>query len=121
MIQGVFDDVNGRSRYDGQLAMAAFDPEANTDGLIRALPQWYAYGLRAVTVCFQGGWPVDMVPSSEIDNNPFGADGLSMDAAYAARMAEAQYVGTTVTGGLAKTSPTATSVAQALAAAFRKF
>lgn len=89
MIQGVFDDASGRDQYN-QLTMARFDPEKNTDALIAALPEWYAYGLRAITVGFQGGWPVTMfenpVDMERIDNNPFGTDGKTLDAAYAARM-----------------------------------
>ena len=85
MIQGVFDDPPQRGRY-GQLALAKFDPDENTDGLIRALPEWYRWGLRAVTVCFQGGWPVGMCDVESIDNNPFGEDGLKLDFAYADRM-----------------------------------
>lgn len=85
MIQGVFDDPSQRNLYN-QLALRAFDPEKNTDGLIRALPEWYRWGLRAVTVCFQGGWPVGMGDVESIDNNPFRTDGMTLDPAYADRM-----------------------------------
>ena len=89
LIQGVFDDASGRAKYN-QLAVEQFDPEKNTDALIAALPEWYAYGLRAITVGFQGGWPVTMFENpadmETIDNNPFGADGKRLDPAYAARM-----------------------------------
>jgi len=85
VIQGVFDDKKDRSRFD-LFKMGTFDPEKNTDNLIAALPEWYDYGMRAITVGFQGGWPVGMVDVTEIDNNPFGPDGLSLDPAYAARM-----------------------------------
>lgn len=85
MIQGVFDDAGHRERYSNAV-MKNFDPERNTDNLIAALPEWYGYGLRAITVCFQGGWPVDLIDVREIDNNPFGADGLTLDPAYAGRM-----------------------------------
>lgn len=85
MIQGVFDDLGHRERYN-QLALQTFDPDANTDGLIAALPEWYSYGLRAITVCFQGGWPVGMCDVESIHNNPFGEDGLTLDCAYANRM-----------------------------------
>lgn len=85
VIQGVFDDKKDRSRFD-LFKMGTFDPEKNTDNLIAALPEWYDYGMRAITVGFQGGWPVGMVDVAEIDNNPFGPDGLSLDPAYAARM-----------------------------------
>lgn len=88
-VQGVFDDCTDRARYH-QASMYSFDPEQNTDSLIEALPQWYAYGLRAFTVGFQGGWPVGLFERGEdmdsISNNPFGEDGASLDEAYAARM-----------------------------------
>lgn len=83
-IQGIFDDKTGRERYNrfGKI----FDPEKNTYDLIAALPEWYAYGLRGFTVGFQGGGPCFTIDNKTIDNNPFGADGLSIDPAYAGRM-----------------------------------
>ncbi|HEY5560964.1 MAG TPA: hypothetical protein VIK72_04265 [Clostridiaceae bacterium] len=83
-IQGVFDDKNDSSRFNrfGKI----FDPNKNTDDLIAALPEWYKHGLRAITVGFQGGWPVFTVDVKTIDNNPFGKDGLKLDEAYAERM-----------------------------------
>lgn len=84
MIQGVFDDKTDRSRFN--LFGRTFDAEANTDNLIASLPAWHAYGLRAITVGFQGGWPVNCVDVRTIDNNPFGGDGRQLDPAYAARM-----------------------------------
>jgi len=85
VVQGVFDDKIDRSRFN-LFKAGVFDPEKNTDNLIAALPEWYTYGMRAITVCFQGGWPVTAVEVSQIDNNPFGTDGKSIDPAYAARM-----------------------------------
>ena len=84
MIQGIFDDRKDRSRFDrfGRV----FDPEKNTDDLIAALPRWYAAGLRAVTVGFQGGGPCFTVDARTLDNNAFSEDGSSMDPAYLARM-----------------------------------
>ena len=83
-IQGIFDDKTSRSRYNRFGCL--FDPEKNTDDLIRALPAWYKYGLRAFTVGFQGGGPCYTTDSNLIDNNPFACDGKSMDPSYAARM-----------------------------------
>jgi len=85
MIQGVFDDSRDRSRFN-LFKEKVFDPEKNTENLTAALPQWYGYGLRAFTVGFQGGWPVDCVNVEDILNNPFGEDGKTLDKAYAARM-----------------------------------
>ena len=85
LIQGIFDDANGRERY-ARFGFECFDPDKNTDDLIAALPEWYKYGLRAFTVGFQGGGPCFTVNNSEINNNPFGTDGTTIDPAYLARM-----------------------------------
>ncbi|MBD3240329.1 MAG: hypothetical protein GF331_07065 [Chitinivibrionales bacterium] len=84
-IQGIFDDKNGRERY-ARFGHDVFDPEAHTDALIAALPQWYRYGLRAFTVGIQGGGPWYTTPNHLIENNPFGTDGRALDDAYAARL-----------------------------------
>lgn len=85
MIQGVFDDKKDRRRYD-LFKKGHFSPDENTDDLIKAMPEWYAFGLRAITVGFQGGWPVSCVDVREIENNPFGSDGKTIDPEYAKRM-----------------------------------
>lgn len=85
MIQGVFDDKTDRTRFN-LFKVGVFNAEKNTDNLIAALPEWYRYGLRAITVGFQGGWPVGCVDVTQIDNNPFSANGTVLDSAYAARM-----------------------------------
>ena len=85
LIQGVFDDTGNRERYR-RSEMEPFDPDENTNLLIKALPHWYAVGLRAITVGFQGGWPHSAVSADKLNNNPFGADGCSLDDAYAMRM-----------------------------------
>ncbi|MEM6334538.1 MAG: hypothetical protein AAF823_14485 [Planctomycetota bacterium] len=84
-IQGVFDDAAGRGRY-ARFGYEVYDPEAQTDRLIAALPAWYATGLRAFTVGVQGGGPCFTTPNTEIDNNPFGSKGDELDPAYAARL-----------------------------------
>lgn len=83
-IQGVFNDKAIPERFSrfGRL----FNPEQNTSDLIAALPQWYAAGLRAFTVGFQGGGPCFTTNSLTIENNPFSEDGLSIDRAYLSRM-----------------------------------
>jgi len=85
LVQGIFDEKIDKTRFN-QFKMQVFDPQKNTENLIAALPQWYAYGLRAITVCFQGGWPVGAVMVDEIDNNPFSEDGRTLDKDYAKRM-----------------------------------
>ncbi len=84
-IQGVFDDKADPSRF-ARFGQNSWDPEAHTDALIAALPDWYRYGLRAFTVGFQGGGPCFTIDNTTIDNNPFGADGKSLDPRYASRM-----------------------------------
>lgn len=85
-IQGVFDDRAQPERF-ARPKYGDWDPEANTDRLIAALPEWHAHGLRAITVGLQGGGPVFIVGDwSTIDNNPFGADGTHFDDAYAGRL-----------------------------------
>ena len=85
LIQGVFDDPGHYDKYVRQ-GLPEFSPETNTDNLIKALPNWYSCGLRAITVGFQGGWPHSVVPADQINNNPFGADGKELDTKYADRM-----------------------------------
>ncbi len=84
-IQGIFDDRADCGRF-ARFGQGEFDPSANTARLIAALPEWYAHGLRAFTVGFQGGGACFTIENATIDNNPFGADGKRLDPAYAERM-----------------------------------
>lgn len=85
LIQGIFDDKADPARF-ARFGRSAWNPEQNTDDLIAALPEWYGYGLRGFTVGLQGGGPCFTLNNLTIDNNPFGADGTQLDAAYAARL-----------------------------------
>jgi hypothetical protein len=85
-IQAVFDDKAAPQRF-AIFGHDTWNPEANTDRLISALPQWYDHGLRAFTVGLQGGGPVLTLDDwSTIDNNPYGPNGKSFDPAYAGRL-----------------------------------
>lgn len=84
-IQGIFDDKSDPARF-ARFGFDAWDPAAQTDRLIEALPEWYSYGLRAFTVGIQGGGPCFTIDSSTIDNNPFGTDGTEFDPAYEERL-----------------------------------
>ena len=84
-IQGVFDDRADPGRF-ARWGHSDWDPKANTQNLIDALPQWHGYGLRAFTTGFQGGGPCHTIANNTIDNNPFGEDGTRLDPAYAERM-----------------------------------
>ena len=57
LIQGIFDDRAAPERF-ARFGWERWDPERHTDDLIAALPEWYRYGLRALTVGLQGGMPV---------------------------------------------------------------
>jgi len=84
-IQGIFDDAAAPDRF-ARFGFPEWDPDAHTDRLIEALPEWHSYGLRAFTVGLQGGGPCFTMDNRTIDNNPFGDDGKALDAAYAARL-----------------------------------
>jgi len=84
-IQGIFDDRADPARF-ARFGHDTWDPARHTANLVAALPQWYDYGLRALTVGFQGGGPCFTVNNRTIDNNPFGEDGTQLDPDYAARM-----------------------------------
>ena len=84
-IQGIFDDRADPSRF-ARFGHSEWDPEASTDRLIAALPEWYNHGLRAFTVGLQGGGPCFTIDNASIDNNPFGEDGTEFDPAYADRL-----------------------------------
>ena len=84
-IQGIFDDKADVQRFN-RFGVECFDPEKHTDGLIESLPQWYDFGLRAITVGFQGGGPCFTIENNTIINNPFSEDGNEIDPAYLSRM-----------------------------------
>ncbi len=84
-IQGIFDDKADPQRF-ARFGWEKWDPETNTKGLIKALPEWYGYGLRAITVGLQGGMPVLTIRNETIDNNPFSEDGTKIDPAYLSRL-----------------------------------
>ncbi len=56
-IQGIFDDREAPERF-ARFGWSEWDPERHTNELVAALPEWHRYGLRAITVGFQGGMPV---------------------------------------------------------------
>jgi len=84
-VQGIFDDKAAPKRF-ARFGWDTWDPERHTDNLIKALPEWYSYGLRAFTVGLQGGMPVFTIENSTIDNNPFSEDGKNIDPAYLGRL-----------------------------------
>jgi hypothetical protein len=71
MVNATFED---RGRAD-------FDPEANTDKFIAKIPEYVAHGVRAFTLCLQGGMP----GYEGAVNSAFEADG-TLRPAYLARV-----------------------------------
>jgi hypothetical protein len=62
MVNATFED---RNKPD-------FDPEANTDRFLAQLPDYVAHGVRAFTLCLQGGFP----GYEGAVNSAFNPDGL---------------------------------------------
>ena len=83
-IQGIFNDKNNIDRYNrfGR----TFNVKNNTEQLINALPLWYSYGLRAITVGFQGGGACFTIDNKSVKNTPFSEDGNIEDVSYFDRM-----------------------------------
>ncbi|MCX8037781.1 MAG: glycoside hydrolase family 5 protein [Candidatus Sumerlaeia bacterium] len=72
MVNATFED---RARTD-------FDPDANTGKFLAQIPDYYAHGVRAFTLCLQGGMP----GYEGAVNSAFNPDG-SLREAYMARVA----------------------------------
>lgn len=86
-IQGIFDDRNEENKEKYHRFGRHFDPESNTDELIRALPKWYEAGIRAITVGLQGGGPIYTYEDwSVINTGCFSEDGTRMDRNYQERL-----------------------------------
>lgn len=94
---GLLDDPGNRP-HNNNAGYGAWSADANTNRFIAALPSWRAQGVLAVTLNFQGGcscsrhgeqgviWSGD---NQTPNNNPFGANGTPINAAYLDRMARA--------------------------------
>lgn len=87
MVQGVFDDLNpetvDRWKYPDT---NIWDADRNTDEFIEAMDDWYAKGLLAFNINFQGGSPEGYSSVQPWDNNAFDSEG-SLRPAFAERMA----------------------------------
>jgi hypothetical protein len=71
MVNSTFED---RNRTD-------FDPDANTETFLKAIPSYYEYGIRAFTLCLQGGMP----GYEDAFNSAYESDG-SLRESYLARV-----------------------------------
>ncbi|CAM4146702.1 hypothetical protein ZORO111903_03495 [Zobellia roscoffensis] len=87
MVQGVFDDLNpetvDRWKYPDT---NTWDADRNTDEFIAAMDGWYAKGLLAFNINFQGGSPEGYSKVQPWENNAFDSNG-SLRPAFAKRMA----------------------------------
>jgi hypothetical protein len=86
MVQGVFDDLNPETvdkwKYpDTQ----KWDADRNTNEFIAAMDEWYAKGLLAFNINFQGGSPEGYSKTQPWENNAFEPDG-TLRPAYVKRM-----------------------------------
>jgi len=88
MVQGVFDDLNPetveRWKYPDT---NEWNADRNTDEFLKAMDDWYAKGLLAFNVNFQGGSPEGYSKVQPWENNAYEPDG-SLRPAYAERMAK---------------------------------
>lgn len=86
MVQGVFDDLNpetvGKWKYPDT---GKWDADRNTTEFIAAMDEWYAKGLLAFNINFQGGSPEGYSKSQPWENNAFEPDG-KLRPAYVKRM-----------------------------------
>lgn len=91
-----FLNDNGTHADNNFAGYGAWNPSANTDRFIAALPSWRAKGVLAVTLNFQGGCSCTRHnPGAGIvlagdnqtpDNNPFGVNGVPIRADYLDRL-----------------------------------
>ncbi len=83
-IQGIFDTQKDAERFNryGQ----TFDPQKNTDDMIKELPSWYAKGMRAITVGMQGGGNCFTIAGRDLYNNPYSPDGKTVNPDYLNRL-----------------------------------
>jgi CubicO group peptidase (beta-lactamase class C family) len=75
MVNSTFEDASDKTRPKG------FDADANTDAFIKHIPDYVAHGVRAFTLCLQGGHCGYEGPV----NSAFNPDG-SLREAYLARV-----------------------------------
>lgn len=57
LVQGIFDDLNPRTRGLWDYPDGPFDPERNTREFLAAMPVWRRAGLTGFTINLQGGSP----------------------------------------------------------------
>ena len=88
MVQGIFDDLNPETVEQWAYPdTGIWDPNRNTEEFVKAMEDWYQYGLLAFTINMQGGSPEGYSRFQPWENNPFNPDG-SIRPQYLERMAK---------------------------------
>jgi hypothetical protein len=85
MVEGVFDDLNARTRALWDYPDGPWDPRRNTDEFVAAMADWRACGLLAFTINFQGGNPRGYGAEQPWHNPAYHGDG-AIRRDYLARM-----------------------------------
>ena len=81
MIQALFDDENPETRDRWVYPdTGEWDPERNVTEFVEALPTYYEYGLRAVTINLQCGNPIGYSPEHPQIVSAYHEDGSLKDA-----------------------------------------
>jgi len=75
LVQGIFDDLNPRTRGRWDYPDGPWDPQRNTDEFVAAMPTWRAHGLLSFTINLQGGSPTGYSKDQPWHNSAFAADG----------------------------------------------
>jgi hypothetical protein len=86
MVQGIFDDLNPRSRGAIAYPDGPWDAERNTREFVAAMEQWRRCGLLSFTINLQGGNPRAYAKDQPWINSAFDPDGTLRDD-YTARLA----------------------------------
>jgi len=75
MVQGIFDDLNPKTRHHWAYPDGPWDAERNTREFVAAMSEWKRCGLTAFTINLQGGSPEGYSKSQPWYNSAFEADG----------------------------------------------
>jgi hypothetical protein len=85
MVQGIFDDLNPKTRSLWDYPDGSWNPDRNTYEFIAAMPSWRNAGLLAFTLNLQGGSPQGYSQEQPWYNSAFKSDG-TLDSAYQVRL-----------------------------------
>lgn len=75
LVQGIFDDLNPRTRSRWDYPDGPWDARRNTDAFIAAMPSWREHGLLAFDLSLQGGSPEGYSKRQPWHNSAFDASG----------------------------------------------